>query len=391
MENFSIPLIIRSIKKLLGEGPHFLHEPSMGKKETNYVTETIKNNYVSTKGIYVQKFEKKIKNYTKANHVTSTINGTQAIFIALKALGIKQNEEVLVPALTFVGTVNAISYLGAEPHFIDSNIKDFGIDCRKLENYLKKIVIFKKNKSINKKTGRAIRAIIPVHVFGHPCDIEFILRLAKKYKLKIVEDAAECLGSFYKNKHLGTFGDFGILSFNGNKIITSAGGGAVLVNSKKNFDFISLIGNVAKSNHPIELYNVDIGYNYKMPNFNASLGFSQFNKINKFLKYKKNLNRIYFKRFSKFNNKLKLIRDLKNTKSNFWLQGIIVNKISLRNAIIKTCIKNKIFIKPIWKPLHENKYCKKKYCHKDLSNTKYLAKRLISLPSGFGILKNEKK
>ena len=178
MEKFSITLIIRSIENLLGKGPHSLHEPSMGKKEIQYVSDTIKKNFVSTKGIYVQKFEKKIKNYTKAKYAISTINGTKAIFIALKALGVKQNEEVLVPALTFVGTVNAISYLGAEPHFVDSNIKDFGIDCNKLENYLKKIVIFKKNKSINKKTGKIIRAIIPVHVFGHPCDIENIIKLA---------------------------------------------------------------------------------------------------------------------------------------------------------------------------------------------------------------------
>ena len=381
MENFSIPLIIRSIKKLLGEGPHFLHEPSMGKKETNYVTETIKNNFVSTKGIYVQKFEKKIKNYTKANHVTSTINGTQAIFIALKALGIKQNEEVLVPALTFVGTVNAISYLGAEPHFIDSNIKDFGIDCRKLENYLKKIVIFKKNKSINKKTGRAIRAIIPVHVFGHPCDIEFILRLAKKYKLKIVEDAAECLGSFYKNKHLGTFGDAGCLSFNGNKIITTGGGGAVLSKNKNLNKKIRHLISTAKVQHKWEYIHNEVGYNLRLPSLNAALGLAQISKINFFLKQKRKLFLKYKNIFDKIGG-VKLFKENKFSKSNYWLQTIILDykNIHLKNKLLKSGYSRKIFMRPAWKLISElNPYKNKQKMN--LNGARDIYKRVINLPS----------
>ena len=381
MENFSIPLIIRSIKKLLGEGPHFLHEPSMGKKETNYVTETIKNNFVSTKGIYVQRFEKKIKNYTKANHVTSTINGTQAIFIALKALGIKQNEEVLVPALTFVGTVNAISYLGAEPHFIDSNIKDFGIDCRKLENYLKKIVIFKKNKSINKKTGRAIRAIIPVHVFGHPCDIEFILRLAKKYKLKIVEDAAECLGSFYKNKHLGTFGDAGCLSFNGNKIITTGGGGAVLSKNKNLNKKIRHLISTAKVQHKWEYIHNEVGYNLRLPSLNAALGLAQISKINFFLKQKRKLFLKYKNIFDKIGG-VKLFKENKFSKSNYWLQTIILDykNIHLKNKLLKSGYSRKIFMRPAWKLISElNPYKNKQKMN--LNGARDIYKRVINLPS----------
>ena len=381
MENFSIPLIIRSIKKLLGDGPHFLHEPSMGKKETNYVTETIKNNFVSTKGIYVQKFEKKIKNYTKANHVTSTINGTQAIFIALKALGIKQNEEVLVPALTFVGTVNAISYLGAEPHFIDSNIKDFGIDCRKLENYLKKIVIFKKNKSINKKTGRAIRAIIPVHVFGHPCDIEFILRLAKKYKLKIVEDAAECLGSFYKNKHLGTFGDAGCLSFNGNKIITTGGGGAVLSKNKNLNKKIRHLISTAKVQHKWEYIHNEVGYNLRLPSLNAALGLAQISKINFFLNQKRKLFLKYNNIFDKIGG-VKLFKENKFSKSNYWLQTIILDykNIHLKNKLLKSGYSRKIFMRPAWKLISElNPYKNKQKMN--LNGARDIYKRVINLPS----------
>ena len=381
MENFSISSIIRSIKNLLGEGPHFLHEPSMGKKETKYVSETIKNNFVSTKGIYVQKFEKKIKNYTKANHVTSTINGTQAIFIALKALGIKHNEEVLVPALTFVGTVNAISYLGAEPHFIDSNIKDFGIDCRKLENYLKKKVIFKKNKSINKKTGRAIRAIIPVHVFGHPCDIEYILRLAKKYKLKIVEDAAECLGSFYKNKHLGTFGDAGCLSFNGNKIITTGGGGAVLSKNKNLNEKIRHLISTAKVQHKWEYIHNEVGYNLRLPSLNAALGLAQISKINFFLKQKRKLFFKYNNIFDKIGG-VKLFKENKFSKSNYWLQTLILDykNIHLKNKLLKSGYSRKIFMRPAWKLISELSPYKNKQ-RMNLNGAKDIYKRVINLPS----------
>tara|TARA_B100000963_G_scaffold29270_1_gene21693 strand:- start:19107 stop:20294 length:1188 start_codon:yes stop_codon:yes gene_type:complete len=384
---------VKNLKQIYKKKKIYLHEPNFDKRDIATVSNCIKINEVSTSAnSYYKKFKSQLEKFTKIKNVFLTSSGTNALHLTLKCLKLNNKDEVMLSSIGFAASLNVIMYENAIPHFLDCSLDNLGVDYNKLKSFLKnKCKLNKKKECINLITKRRIKAIIVTHVFGFPAEIDKICKICKKFNIKVIEDAAEGLGSFYKNKHLGTFGDFGILSFNGNKIITSAGGGAVLVNSKKNFDFISLIGNVAKSNHPIELYNVDIGYNYKMPNFNASLGFSQFNKINKFLKYKKNLNRIYFKRFSKFNNKLKLIRDLNNTKSNFWLQGIIVNKISLRNAIIKICIKNKIFIKPIWKPLHENKYCKKKYCHKDLSNAKYLAKRLISLPSGFGILKNEKK
>ena len=228
----------------------------------------------------------------------------------------------MLSSIGFVASLNVIMYENAIPHFLDCSLENLGVDYNKLKSFLKKkCKLSKKKECINLITKRRIKAIIVTHVFGFPAEIDKICKICKKFNIKVIEDAAEGLEVFIKKKHLGTFGDYGILSFNGNKIITSAGGGAVFTNSKKNFNFISLIGNVAKSNHPIEIYNVDLGYNYKMPNFNASLGFSQFNKINKFLKYKKNLNKIYFKSLGKFNDKLKLIRDLKNTKSNFLAPG----------------------------------------------------------------------
>ena len=280
MKNNKNSIIVKSIQKTIGKGPHQLHEPLFLGNEIKYLKKTIKQNFVSTAGEYVNKFENKIKEYTKAKFAIAVVNGTQAIYISLLACGVKQNEEVLVPTLTFAGTVNAISYLGAEPHFVDSEIKNFGIDCLKLENYLKKITKFKGNKSINKRTGRIIKAIIPVHVFGHPCDIKGILKIAKKFNLVVVEDAAEALGSFYKKKHLGTFGHTGCISFNGNKIITTGGGGMVITNKKKLAKKIRHLTTTAKKKHKWEYIHDEVGYNFRMPNLNAALGLAQIEKIN---------------------------------------------------------------------------------------------------------------
>ena len=233
MKNISANLIVKLIKKVIGRGRHQLHEPLFSNKELKYLTNTIKQNFVSTAGKYVNKFEEKVKLYTKAKFAIAVVNGTQAIYISLKVSGVKENEEVLVPALTFIGTANAVSYLGAKPHFIDSHINNFGIDCVKLEKYLKSTTRFKGSRCVNKQTGNIISAIIPVHVFGHPCNIQSVIKIAKKYNLKVIEDAAEALGSFHKKRHLGTFGDLGCFSFNGNKIITTGGGGMVVTNNKK--------------------------------------------------------------------------------------------------------------------------------------------------------------
>ena len=252
MKKISVKLIYSLIEKTINKGPHYLHEPLFVGNEIKYIKDTIKKNFVSTSGEYVIKFENKIKNYTKAKYAIAVINGTQALYVALKALGVKKDQEILVPALTFVGTVNAISYTGAEPHFVDSNIKDLGIDCKKLEIYLNKIGKIKNNKCINRKTGKIISGIMPVHIFGHPGDIENIIRLSRKFKLKIIEDAAEALGSFYKKKHLGTFGDVGCISFNGNKIITTGGGGAIVTNQKKLAEKIKHLVSTAKVPHKWE-------------------------------------------------------------------------------------------------------------------------------------------
>ena len=381
MKNISANLIVELIQKVTGKGPHQLHEPLFFGKEINYLKNTINQNFVSSAGEYVNQFEKKIKKYTKVKFAIAVVNGTQAIYISLKACGVKKNEEVLVPALTFVGTANAISYLGAEPHFVDSQIENFGINCLKLENYLNKIVKFKGNKCINKFTGKVIKAIIPVHVFGHPCNIQDIIKIAKKFNLIVVEDAAEALGSFYKKKHLGTFGDVGCFSFNGNKIITTGGGGMVITNKKILAKKIQHLTTTAKLKHKWEYIHDEIGYNLRMPNLNAALGLAQFEKIHTFLKAKKILFKKYFNVFNKIKG-ISLYKEPRNANSNYWLQTLILsnNNVNLKNKILKESHKKLIYTRPVWKLISELKPYKKNQ-KMNLSGAKEIYSKIINLPS----------
>ena len=386
MKNNFINHVVKSIQEVIGKGPHQLHEPLFAGKEISYLKNTIKQNFVSTTGEYVNEFEKKIKQYTKAKFAISIVNGTQAIYISLKACGVKKNEEVLVPALTFIGTVNAISYVGAKPHFVDSQIQDFGINCLKLESYLNKIVKFKENKSINKFTGRVIKAIIPVHVFGHPCNIQSIIKIAKKFNIIVVEDAAEALGSFYKKKHLGTFGDVGCISFNGNKIITTGGGGMVITNKKKLAKKIKHLTTTAKIKHKWEYLHDEVGYNFRMPNLNAALGLAQFEKINIFLKAKRDLFKKYFNVFNKIKG-ISLYKEPKYANSNYWLHTLVLNteNINLKNKILKELHKKLIYARPAWQLISNLKPYKKDQ-KMNLSGAEEIYRKVINIPSSQSII-----
>jgi len=381
MKKISANIVVKSIQKVVGKGSHQLHEPLFFGKEMDYLKNTIKQNLVSSTGEYVNKFEKKIKDYTKAKFAIAVVNGTQAIYISLKACGVKKDEEVLVPALTFVGTVNAISYLGAKPHFVDSQIKNFGIDCLKLENYLNKIAKFRGDKCINKLTGKVIKAIIPVHVFGHPCNIQSIIKIAKKFNLIVVEDAAEALGSFYKQKHLGTFGDTGCISFNGNKIITTGGGGMVITNKKILAKKIKHLTTTAKLKHKWEYIHDEVGYNFRMPNLNAALGLAQFEKIHIFLKAKRTLFKKYFNVFNKMKG-ISLYKESNNANSNYWLQTLILDKnnVNLKNKILKESHKKLIYTRPVWRLISELDPYKKNQ-KMNLSGAKEIYNKIINLPS----------
>jgi aminotransferase in exopolysaccharide biosynthesis len=349
--------IIKSIRKVVGKRKHHLHEPLFFGNEIKYLKKTISTNLVSSVGPFVKKFEDQITKFTKSKYTISTVNGTEALHLSLVACGVKNNDEVLVPTITFVGTANAIVYSGAIPHFVDSEIETLGIDPLKLEKYLEKITIKKGKFYFNKKTKRKIKAIIPVHVFGNICQIDRILKIAKKYNLLVIEDAAEASGSFFKNKHAGTFGLVGCFSFNGNKIMTTGGGGAIITNNKLLAKKIKHLSTTAKINHRWEYIHDAVGYNFRMPNLNAALGSAQIENLNKFLRSKKKLFQRYCKEFSKVNEVI-LIKNPEFSKSNNWLNTIFIKNSSIkkRNKVLSLAQKNQIFLRPVWKPLHTLKH-----------------------------------
>ena len=373
--------IVKIFKKKIKLNKVYLHEPDLNKSDSVYLKDCINQNAVSAAGKFIQKFENKILNLTKAKYAISTNSGTSALHISCILMNVKENDEVLVPAFTFVATANAIKYCGAIPHFIDIEENHFGVNVNKLDNYLKEISIKKGNFCFNKKTGRKIKAIMPVHVFGHFMKINELIKLAKKYNLSIIEDAAEAIGSYYKNKHAGTFGHIGVLSFNGNKTITCGAGGVILTNNKKVAQKARhLIAN-AKIAHPYNYIHDEVGFNYRMANLNAALGYSQIKRIKKILKKKRKLFNFYNKIF-KGNTYFKLINEPKKSKSNFWLQTILINEkySKFTEKIIEDLNDKKIYVRPGWELMNNLKHFKN--CPKmDLSIAKRICKRIINIPS----------
>jgi len=360
-----------------------LHEPDIANFDVKEVVKGLKTKFVSTAGKEIFKFEKILKKITKSKFVISTINGTSALHIGLKVLGVKQKDEILVPSISFVAPANAILYNQATPHFIDSELNHFGVDPEKLEQYLKKNTYVKNNHCINKKTKKIIRALIVVHVFGHPAQISKIISVAKKYRIKVLEDAAEALGSLFKGRQVGTFGDVGILSFAGNKIITTGVGGAILTNNKKLASLSKHIVSTSKLNHKWEFIHDRMGFNYRLANINATLGIAQLKRLQKFIKHKRKL----FKKLKNLidtPNEYLLLDQPKNCRSNFWLQTIVLKKTSKfkKNKILKRFFKNKILARPVWKPLHKLRFLKK-YPKMNLKNAENLENKIINLPSSF--------
>ena len=382
--------IIKSIRKVVGKKKHHLHEPLFFGNEIKYLKETITTNLVSSVGPFVKKFEDQIKKFTKSKYAISVVNGTEALHLSLVACGVENNDEVLVPSITFAGSANAIVYSGAIPHFVDSEFETLGIDPLKLEKYLEKITIKKREFYFNKKTKRKIKAIMPVHIFGNICQIDKILKIAKKYNLVIIEDAAEALGSFYKNKHAGTFGSVGCFSFNGNKILTTGGGGAIITNNKLLAKKLKHLSTTAKINHRWEYIHDEVGYNFRMPNLNAALGSAQIENLKKFLSSKKKLFLRYYKEFSKL-NEVRLIQNPKHSSSNNWLNTIFIKNSSIkkRDKVLNLAHKNQIYLRPVWTPLHQLKHFKS-MPKMNLENAKKIYISCLNLPSSSYYFINEK-
>lgn len=358
-----------------------LHTPVFDYTEAEYVVDCIRSNYVSSVGEYVNKFEEALRDFTGAKYVILAVNGTSALHVALKLAGVSNDDEVLIPSMTFVATANAVSYCGAVPHFVDVDTLTLGIDTSKLDCYLNGIADFERGFLVNKKTKRAIKAIIPMHTFGHPVDLDNLIFIARKYNLTVIEDSAESLGSYYKSVHTGNLGLMGILSFNGNKIITTGGGGAILTNNEELAVKAKHLTTTAKVPHKWEFYHDEVGFNYRMPALNAALGLAQMKKLPDFIEKKRSLANFYkglFEGVEEFD----FFIEPEYAKSNYWLNAIILKEsyANLRDEILEETNKNGIMTRPVWRLLHSLPMYRN--CPKmDLSTSESLEKRIINIPS----------
>lgn len=358
-----------------------LNLPMVSREDNKILQKAIKEKELSTYGKYTKIFEDTLRKYVKSKYVVATINGSAAMKVAMIAAGIKKNDEILMPSFNYISNANAANNCGAVPHFIDCEQATLGICPKKLNDYLEKNSKLKGKNLINKKTKRIIRAIVPVYIFGHPPKMRELMIIAKKFNLIVLEDAAEALGSFYSGRHAGTFGKIGTLSFNGNKIITTGGGGAILTNSKKLYEKIKKITSNGRKFHRWKFIFDEIGYNYRLPSLNSAIGISQIKNLKIILKNNRSLYNKYNKFFASIDGII-VKKEPKFCKSNYWLQTLILEKNlkSKRDIIIKKFIKNKIEVRAAWDLLSETKMYKD--CPSmNLKNSKNLVSRIINIPS----------
>ncbi|EFJ1473180.1 aminotransferase LegC [Campylobacter jejuni] len=374
---------ISFIKSLFNKENIALHEPCFIGNEKKYLLECIDSGFVSSVGEFVTRFEEALKEKTKTRFVIATNTGTAALHIALLANGIDENCEVITQSISFVATANAIAYTGAKPVFLDIDENTLSLSPKALEHFLENQTYRKDNLSYNKTTHKLIKACVIMHTFGLSAHIKAIKELCEKYHILLIEDAAEALGSTYENKALGTFGKCGILSFNGNKIITGGCGGAILSDDENLAKLARHLSTTAKIPHPYEYDHDRIAYNYRLCNINAAILLAGLENLELFLENKRELAKIY-KDFFKNHDKCKFIDEKSNEKSNFWLNTLLFKDENLRNIFLEECLKNNIFVRPVWKSLPSLKAFQNCQSN-ELINTKKLEKRLINLPSSVRI------
>lgn len=369
---------IEEAKNIYGNEFIPLHRPVFEGNERAYLIDCIDSNFVSSVGERVSKFEELIAEYTGASHAIATVNGTAALHTALVVAGIKRGEEVITQALTFVATCNAISYTGAVPVFVDVDLDTMGMSPTSLSEFLKNNAEKRDGKAWNKETGRLISGCIPMHTFGLPCRINEIRSICKEWGISLVEDAAESLGSYIKGKHTGTIGKIGTLSFNGNKLITTGGGGMLITDCPEIAKKAKHISTTAKIPHSYEFIHDEVGYNYRMPNINAALGCAQIEKIDYFLKAKKEVSARWDNFFSEYNVTFK--KPIDGNTANFWLNVVIMKSKEERDHFLELTNESGVMTRPIWQlmsrlPMFSN--CQ----NVGLQNSKWLAERAVNIPS----------
>ncbi len=362
-----------------------LHEPFFDGNEWKYVKEALDSGWVSTAGEFVERLERELSAILDIPHSVAVVNGTAALHTALRLVGCEQNEEVLVPDLTFVATANAVTYCGATPHFVDISRNSLGVDPIRLERYLSKIVTQKSGAPHNKKTGARIRALIVMHALGHPVDLDPIVDICEKYKLELVEDAAQALGSQYKGKHVGSWGKVAALSFNGNKIITAGGGGAVLTKDKKLAEYAKHITTTSRLPHAWQIRHDNVGYNYRLPNLNAALALAQLEQLSRFVSQKRELARKYENAFKEMPH-VSFIKEPDYAKSNYWVNAILVKGLDDENreALFRTLHEKNIYARAAWSLLHKMP-CFSKAPRMEMLCAEEIEACLIKLPSGVGV------
>lgn len=382
-KEFDTKIIIQTLQGVLprGQASIALHEPLFKGNEWDYVKKCLDCGWVSSAGKNVDHFEKQLAEYLGIKHVIAVVNGTAALHICLQLAGVTTGDEVLVPALTFIATVNAVSYCGAVPHFVDNEERTLGLDPFKLGDYLHEISELRTEGYFNKKSGRRIKAVVPMHTFGHPVDIDPLLEVCQRYNLMLVEDAAESLGSLYKGCHTGTWGRLSALSFNGNKIITTGGGGAILTNDSSLAVLARHLTSQAKLPHAWSFYHDMVGYNYRMPNINAALGCAQLEQLPKFIDKKRSLAVRYQEAFADLEG-VNAFKEADFARSNYWLNVLLLDEkySAARDTILELTCNFGIMTRPAWTLMH--KLPMYQYCPRmNLSVAESLERRIISLPS----------
>ncbi|MFZ6755181.1 LegC family aminotransferase [Undibacterium sp. Dicai25W] len=355
-----------------------LHAPVFAGQERNYVSDTIDSTFVSSVGAYVDRFERDMGAYTGSPRAVATVNGTAALHIALQLVGVKPGDLVITQPLTFVATCNAIAYCGAEPVFVDVDRHTLGLSPAALEVWLDDNArIDYEGVCRTRDTNQVVRACLPMHTFGHPADLDGLLEVCSRWKLALVEDAAESLGSFYKGRHTGTLGVVGTLSFNGNKIITTGGGGMVLAGEALGIR-AKHITTTAKQPHPYEYVHDEVGYNYRLPNLNAALGCAQLEQLEAFIANKRTLAARYADHFS--GSDFQFVTEPADCRSNYWLNAIICDSREQRDTLLKATNEKGVMTRPIWALMnHLPIYA---HCRKgDLTQAEWLEARVVNLPS----------
>lgn len=341
--------IVAAIRMVVGGRAVALHEPHFGGNEWHYLKDCLDSTFVSSVGPWVNRFEDLLAAYTGARFAVATVNGTAALHIALQLAGVVHHDEVLVPALTFVATSNAIAYCGAVPHFVESEERTLGVDVAALRDYLAGIAERRDGVSVNRFTGRVLRAVVPMHTFGHPADVETLAAVAGEFGIAVVEDAAESLGSTRRGRHTGTFGALGTLSFNGNKTITTGGGGAILTDDADLALRAKHLTTTARVTHRWEYRHDEIGYNYRMPNLNAALGCAQLEQLPVLLAAKRRLHERYAAALASVPD-VRLIDEPEGCRSNFWLQTLLLDQSveTERNSVLARTNDVGIMTRPVW-------------------------------------------